>query len=530
MSSPRIEPDRRRGDPDAPPDLRLGIAGATGFVGRALVAAFAGRMRLVGLTRSAAVAERQDPSDPVAWRHCDLFSLREVEDALAGVDVAVYLVHSMEPSARLTQGSFQDLDLILADNFTRAAERCGVKQIVYLGGLIPDERPLSPHLASRLEVEETLASRGVPLTALRAGLVVGAGGSSLEILLHLVRRLPAMVLPRWTRSRAQPIALRDVVRAFEAVIGRAAHFGKAYDIGGPDVVSYREMLERSAAALGRHRAILPVPWLSPSLSRLWISLVAGAPRALVGPLIESLRHDMVCRDNALLRALRPDALGFDAALAESLARTSAPGPSPRADTESRRALRRARTVRSVQRLPLPPGRDARFVAAEYPRFLQGFARPLLRCEPGPEGGVDILLARPHLRLLRLRPAHGRSTPDLAVFQITGGVLLGGGAGLRGRLEFRETPDRRSVLAAVHDFTPALPWPLYQATQARLHQHVMRAFGRHLGRLAAHEAPASPPGVAPSRLREPPRFAGAASSTRAPRAPVAPRAASVRRAP
>jgi len=466
----------------------VAIAGATGFVGRALVAALAHRVRLVGLTRSESASARRDPSDPVVWRTCDLFSLRALEAGLEGVDVAVYLVHSMEPSARLTQGSFQDLDLILADNFARAAERAGVRQIVYLGGLIPDERPLSPHLASRLEVEEALASRDVPLTALRAGLVIGAGGSSLDIVLNLVRRLPAMVLPRWTRSLTQPIALRDVVRAFEAVVGRREHFGRSYDIGGPDVLRYRELLERTAAALGRRRAMLPVPWLSPSLSRLWISLVAGAPRALVGPLIESLRHDMVCQDNALLRELRPDALGFDAALRAALADAVAARPEPRSRAASRRALRRARTVRSVQRLPLPPGRDAGFVAAEYPRFLHGFAPPMLRCELDPQGGVDIVLARPHRRLLRLCRAHDRSTPDRAVFDLTGGVLLRGGAGPRGRLEFRETPDGRSVLAAVHDFAPALPWPLYQATQARVHLYVMRAFGRHLGRLAAPVRP------------------------------------------
>lgn len=272
----------------------VAIAGASGFVGSALCKALEADHHIVGLTRS----PRNDTSS-VEWRQTDLYSLLDAENALAGCDYAIYLVHSMMPSARLTQASFEDLDFILADNFARATASAGVRQIVYLGGLAPDTQSMSAHLTSRLEVERTLASHGVPVTALRAGLVVGPGGSSLQILTKLVQRLPAMLTPQWTLSDTQPIALPDVVRAVQHVLGCPDQFSGAFDIGGPDVMTYREMMKRTAKAIGVTRPMAPVPLFTPSLSTLWVSLVTGASMELVGPLVQSLRHSMVVADNPL---------------------------------------------------------------------------------------------------------------------------------------------------------------------------------------------------------------------------------------
>jgi len=478
---------------------RVAIAGATGFVGRALLRTLPGDFEVVALTRSRGRPGVGGTGVPVEWRACDLFSQREVEQALEGVDYAIYLVHSMLPSARLVQGRFEDLDLVLADNFARACRRRGVRQIVYVGGLVPDERPLSPHLASRLEVEETLAGHGVPLTSLRAGLIVGPGGSSLAILVQLVRRLPFMLLPRWTLARTQPIALRDVVRAVALCLGRREHFGATYDVGGPEVLRYRDLLRRTARLLGRRIPMLPVPLFSPRLSRLWVVLFSGAPAALVGPLIESLRHDMVCRPNALQSALAADALAYDAALRAALEpeggrgaaapQRAAPRP-PSLAPADRAALRRARTVRSIQRMPLPPGRDARFAADEYVRFLPRFCRPFLRCEPSPDGSVGFHLAGTRRCLLHLRAAPERSDSDRVVYDVDRGLLLRRTHGVAARFELRVPPGGRWLLAAVHDFTPALPWAIYWMTQARIHLWVMRGFGRHLARLGP-----PPPGLA-----------------------------------
>ena len=180
------------------PKPKVVVAGASGFIGRAVIKALQDRCDLIALSRSA-----KDDEPGVEWRSCDLFSLLQCEKAVAGADYAIYLVHSMLPAA-LTQANFEDMDLILADNFARAASNAGIRQIVYLGGLVPQEtEELSRHLASRLEVEQVLGARDVPLTSLRAALVIGAGGSSFRIMLRLVQRLPAMISPKWTLSKTQ---------------------------------------------------------------------------------------------------------------------------------------------------------------------------------------------------------------------------------------------------------------------------------------------------------------------------------------
>jgi uncharacterized protein YbjT (DUF2867 family) len=457
----------------------VAVAGATGFVGRALVPALAEHADVIALRRSAA------PNDAategvVVWRRCDLFSLRETEAALAGAEVAYYLVHSMLPSARLTQGRFEDLDLRLADNFGRAAARAGVCRIVYLGGLVPHgddaRRALSTHLASRLEVESALGAHGVPVTAVRAAMVVGPGGSSLEIVVKLVARLPVMVCPAWTLTPSEPIALDDVVAILVRCLADLETTGRVCEVGGPEVLSYRDLMRATARALGKRRLFLPVPLMSPGLSRLWVTLVTGTPRALVAPLVESLLHPMVARDRWLQQRMGLAGTPFSAALAEALL---AQPPA------------RASTVRSVQRLPLPPGRDAAWVAREYTTWLPRFVRPLVHVQ---RDGTRVLLhtrgvARP---LLELELETARSTPERSLFAIRGGLLAAPAptsSGGQPRLEFRATPDGTHLLAAVQDYRPRLPWWLYRQTQARLHALVMWAFGRHLARQPGPEPPA-----------------------------------------
>lgn len=453
------------------------MAGATGFVGRSLVPALAERHAVVALGRGVAEeAEpaREGPATPgVTWRRCDLFSLYETEHALAGVEVAYYLVHSMLPSSRLTQGHFQDLDLLLADNFGRAAGRTGVKRIVYLGGLVPDlEKNLSRHLASRLEAERALGGYGVPVTAVRAGLVVGRGGSSLEILVRLVGRLPVMVCPRWTGSLSQPIALDDVVDLLAHCLDLEETTGRVCEVGGPDVLSYRDMMRETARVMGKRRLMLPVPLMTPGLSRLWVSLVAQSPRALVAPLVQSLRHRMVAEDRWLQEKLGLPGRPFAEALTESL-RTE--------------GLTRQPTARSVQRLPLPPGRDALWLAAEYAAWLPEAMRGLLRVRRSGTGLEFLAVGLPWpLLALAFRP--DRSGPSRALFEVTGGLLAGRAIGFP-RLEFRTTAGG-GALGAVHQFRPRLPWWIYTHTQAYGHLWVMWRFARHLARVVDGAEPAS----------------------------------------
>lgn len=460
----------------------VAIAGATGFVGTALLEALAEEYRLVGLTRSPTRAAAEDRSG-TAWRHCDLFSPTQVEAALEGIDYAIYLVHSMLPNARLLQAELVDLDVLLADNFARACAKHGVKQIIYLGGIRPDTPRMSRHLASRLEVEATLASQATPVTALRAGIVVGAGGSSVRILVNLVRRLPLMVLPSWTASRSAPIAIEDVVRCVRRCLGDPETYGEHFEIGGPEVMSYRDMMERAATELGRHRIMVPVPVLSPRLSTRWIAAVAGADTELVGPLVESLEHSLVPEPNWLNDWIQDTGpLAFEDALSVSVDGTGRPFDDPRVELlrSDEATIRSARTVRSVQRLPLPTSADAAWVRREYMRWLPRFMWPFLLVHV--DGDVIQFRVRVIGLVLLQLTCIPNDRPDRELMMITGGVLAFIDDDYRGRLEFREVLDGRAIIAAIHDFRPSLPWWLYSATQALVHLLVMTAFGWHLARV------------------------------------------------
>lgn len=451
------------------------VAGASGFVGRALGPALAARHRVIGLSRR----DRAGSEGYERFLRCDLLSLEDTERALVGVSVAVYLVHSMMPSARLTQASFADIDLLCADNFARAAAKAGVKRIVYLGGLIPgggDEAGgLSEHLRSRLEVERVLASTGVPVTVLRAGLVLGAAGSSFQIVSRLVRRLPVMVCPRWTHTRTQPVALADVVALVTFAVDDAACAGQIFDIAAPEVVSYLEIMRRVAALSGVRRRFVGVPLFSPGLSRLWLSLVTGAPRALAAPLVESLRHEMTARDDRLARAAgltpTPFEVALGTAIAEDGVRTGDPFATAPKDPSPVRS-----TVLSIQRIAAPAGLDAASLAARYARWCASSLGWIVRIVHDADGTLRFRLRGTGLDLLVLAPLPDRSARDRFVYGIVGGSLAV--ADQAGTFEFRTT-DEGTVLTIVRDFEPRLPWWIYRVTQAIAHAVVMWAFGRSL---------------------------------------------------
>lgn len=469
----------------------VALAGATGFVGTAVREALADAYNLIVLTRSPVRAEVQAPSNESAieWRHCDLFSPQAIAEALSGADYAIYLVHSLLPSARLSQGTAADFDLLLADNFARAAETKDLAQIVYVGGLIPEDAPRTGSLARRIEIEETLGSCQTPLTALRAGLIVGPGGTRLRMVINLVRRLPVMVLPGWAQATTQPVALSDVTRALRHVLGRPETYGEQYDIGGPDVMSYRTMLERTADVLDKQRYLIDTPVDLAPISKLWVRLFGGVPQALVNPIVESLRHDAVVRDNPLQNWLQPDALSFDEALRQSVDERGRPLANPRSDLrdEEDRYIRERSVVRSVQRLPLPTDFDAYDVAREYMEWLPRFGWPALDCHV--EGDVVHFDLRPFgLTMLQLVYDRDQSEDWRQLFYVTGGWLSDSAHPSQGRLEFRTALDGQCALAAVHDFAPTLPWYVYNATQAIAHLGVMHGFGRYLGTITADRQP------------------------------------------
>jgi uncharacterized protein YbjT (DUF2867 family) len=289
--------------------MRVVVFGATGTIGRPLVDRLAKEHDVVAVSR-----RDQPAAGSVTWARADATDADSVERVLEGARVAYYLVHS------LGAADFEAEDLTAAETTSRAAELAGVQQIVYLGGLGDDAADLSPHLRSRRETARRLASTSVPVTTLRAAMVIGSGSAAFETIVSLVDRLPAMVTPRWVSTRTQPVALGDVVAYLAGVGGLDEAFGEELDVGGPEVMTYREMMERIAMLRGKRPFIFEVPLLTPYLSSLWLHLVTPVNAGVARPLIEGLRNETVARD-ARIRELVPLALTrFDDAAREALAR------------------------------------------------------------------------------------------------------------------------------------------------------------------------------------------------------------------
>jgi uncharacterized protein YbjT (DUF2867 family) len=401
-----------------------------------------------------------------------LFSLLDAERALQGADVGIYLVHSMLPSARLTQGHFSDFDLIAADNFARAAKAVGIKRIIYLGGLIPDlpVSQLSAHLRSRYEVEEVFCHSGIPTTILRAGLIIGAEGSSFQIMYRLVNRLPVMLCPAWTHTQTQPVDLSDVVKVIAEEAQKRDETSRMMDIGCAQVMSYLSMMQTLSSLLKTKRRFLSFPAVPFWLSYRWVTFITGSPRELVAPLIQSLRYPMTLRKD-YARVLPTD---FESSLknAVGLAKGST---EPAAFRQTKHSTER--DVRSVIRLHLPKDKTALSVAREYGRWLPGFMGRLIQVEPDASGRFHFRLIGMKTPLLILKWEPTRSSSSRQLFYIRGGLLAYDQG--RGRLEFREVLNGRFILSAIHDFRPRLPWLIYRWTQALLHLWVMRSFDRHL---------------------------------------------------
>ncbi|MFI6421974.1 SDR family oxidoreductase [Streptomyces sp. NPDC050842] len=299
------------------------VTGASGYIGGRLVPELlAAGYRVRCLARTPAKLRDHPWAGEVETVQGDVTDAETLAPALRDVDVAYYLVHALGGGR-----DFERTDRLAALTFAEQTRAAGVRRIVYLGGLTPRGVPdgqLSPHLRSRAEVGRILLESGVPATVLRAAVIIGSGSASFEMLRYLTERLPVMVTPSWVRTRIQPIAVRDVLRYLVGSARMPDDVSRAFDIGGPDVLTYLGMMRRYAHVAGLpRRLILPVPVLTPRLSSHWINLVTPVPRSLARPLAESLRYEVVC-DEHDIADLVPDPpghpLGFDTALALALQR------------------------------------------------------------------------------------------------------------------------------------------------------------------------------------------------------------------
>jgi len=287
--------------------MKVAVFGASGTIGAALVA------RLAAEHDVTAVSRRQRPNaDGVRWVVADVGNPTAVREALDDIEVVYYLVHS------LGSADFARRDRRGASILARAAEGAGVSQIVYLGGLGEDGADLSEHLRSRRETETTLRSGTVPVTAIGAAVVIGSGSAAFETIVALVDRLPAMVCPRWVSTPTQPIALDDVVTYLASVCGLDAALDQTFQAGGPQVLTYRSMIEEIARIRGRHPRIIEVPVLTPRLSSYWLELVTPVNAATARPLIDGLRIPTVVTDTRLPELVPLDLIPFEAAARSAL--------------------------------------------------------------------------------------------------------------------------------------------------------------------------------------------------------------------
>ena len=445
------------------------IAGASGYIGKALIPKLIEKYpnsEIIALSRS----KQSSSFKQVTWIECDLFSLKSIEQAIPeDVDLAYYLIHSMGPTAHLDQGSFADYDLILADNFARALINTSLKQIIYLGGLVPNYEELSLHLESRLEVESVFKSFKLPVTIFRAGLILGEAGSSFQILLKLIKRLPVMICPSWTQTPTTPVDLSTVINSLADSALKLDYIYKTFDLAGCRPLSYLEMMQETARKLGKKRVFIKFPYFTPALSRLWVRLVTGSSKNLVYPLVESLKHPMIARCTHVY----PKSANADNSYYDLLGRVNLVTKK----SKQRFSFRiKSNTVRSVQRFRLPSGKGAAWVIEKYISWLPRFLTPFIKVTTN-DKIIEFSLFLKKWVFLRLRRSPQRSDPTRQLLYITGGLLVG--KENMGRLEFREVLDKRFIIAAIHEYKPSLPWYIYVISQAKLHLWVMNSFSKYL---------------------------------------------------
>lgn len=313
--------------------LTILITGCSGFIGSHLVDRFMStegnrKFEIRCMTRNVKSVEgifkKGEAGTDLKLLQADASKYSELVNAMTGVDIAYYLIHSMEGSSKDWK-KFADRDRIAASNFARAATECGVKRIIYLGGLVHENEEqsekLSDHMRSRWEVGQILKKSTAKVTIFRAAIILGQGGGSFQMLQYLVERLPAMVCPKWVLTKSQPIALDDVITYLIKAIDSKDTEGKSFDLGGPDIMSYVDMMRRYGKMLDKSIKILIIPFLTPRLSSYWIDLITPVKASLARPLVESLKHEAIVRDDSIKHIIPLKLRKFEEAI--DLARSEA---------------------------------------------------------------------------------------------------------------------------------------------------------------------------------------------------------------
>jgi uncharacterized protein YbjT (DUF2867 family) len=434
--------------------MKVVIAGASGFIGSELMTRLP---EAVGISRT--------KIDSPRWIKADLFSRSSCERALRGCDIAIYLVHSMLPTSHLDQGNFEDFDLIIADNFARACRINKVKQIIYLAGVIPKvpAEELSLHLKSRQEVANILKSAQVPLTTLRAGLIIGDKGSSFNILKNLSLQIPVLIYPKWLLSKMEPVSLERVLRSIMHCINNPKTFNQTYDLTSGQVTTYKELILLTRSLLNKHTQSFEMN-IPNFLIKSWFLSFSDAPKNLVFPLLESLKHDMLTTPEQRLEIDYQDKPLAE--LIEEAIQNGERKPQAFKDRPHNKM------VRSIQRINISCA-DGVKVYNLYFHWLVEYYKPFMEVKTD---GRTCIFKMLNLPLLVLTHVPTSSENKREVLAITGGLLVSKTKKI-GRIEFRKF--KNCIIVALHDFKPALPWFIYVISQALVHKTTMHSFKKYL---------------------------------------------------
>lgn len=442
------------------------LTGASGYIGSHLMNKLKDNYEIIAISRN---IENKSNEHNVTWKAADLFDLNEITEVMEDIDIAIYLVHSMMPSAKLTQASFEDMDALLADNFAKAASYNKVQHIVFMSGLIPNTNELSPHLRSRLECEQILGSYGVPVSTLRAGLIIGSKGSSYPILKKLVDRLPGLLLPKWAYNTTLPVAIDDVIDGLYKIVERQPNKNESIDIGGPSHMTYKDLFKQTAEVLDKRLPTIDLPIIPIWLSKYWVKLISGVPKEMVYPLMDSLIHDMIRNDENIVKDISIGKIDYKESVRNALeeeTKTQKKGKSSRKGD--------IKDVRAISRVVLPKDVNMIQLAESYANFLNRITLNVVNSDFN-EDNFTISVPCLNKDLLLLSKDFKASNNERILYRIVGGDFALDSDGGNARLEFRRLPNSDACIIALQEYEPTLPWWVYKYTQAKVHKSVMNLF-------------------------------------------------------
>ena len=442
------------------------LTGASGYIGSHLMNKLKDNYEIIAISRN---IENKSNEHNVTWKAADLFDLNEITEVMEDIDIAIYLVHSMMPSAKLTQASFEDMDALLADNFAKAASYNKVQHIVFMSGLIPNTSELSPHLRSRLECEQILGSYGVQVSTLRAGLIIGSKGSSYPILKKLVDRLPGLLLPKWAYNTTLPVAIDDVIDGLYKIVERNPNENESIDIGGPSHMTYKDLFKQTAEVLDKRLPTIDLPIIPIWLSKYWVKLISGVPKEMVYPLMDSLIHDMIRNDENIVKDISIGKIDYKESVRNALeeeTKTQKKGKSSRKGD--------IKDVRAISRVVLPKDVNMIQLAESYANFLNRITLNVVNSDFN-EDNFTISVPCLNKDLLLLSKDFKASNNERILYRIVGGDFALDSDGGNARLEFRRLPNSDACIIALQEYEPTLPWWVYKYTQAKVHKSVMNLF-------------------------------------------------------